>query len=217
MILMKSNYYNFWRRFSGFAALQVRRAVFNTFMKFMMPDKHTTILDVGVTGDLVNEADNYFEKFYLWPSKITALGIEDASYLEKKYPGLKFVKADGKNIPFGDKTFDIVFSSATLEHVGSRENQKKFVEEILRVGKKAFITTPNRFFPVEVHTGIPLLHFLPAKIYRKILRFLGLDFFAREENLNLLSRKELLEIIPENSVKVIKKSISLIVIKNSLR
>ena len=40
-----------------------------------------------------------------------------------------------------------------IEHVGGEEEQRRFVAEVLRVGRRAFITTPNRWFPIEVHTG----------------------------------------------------------------
>ena len=51
--------------------------------------------------------------------------------------------------------------------------------------------TPNRFHPLEFHTKIPIIHWLPKKFYRKILKFLGLKFFADEKNLNLLSEFDL--------------------------
>ena len=54
-----------------------------------------------------------------------------------------------------------------------------------------FLTTPNRWFPVEFHTTIPLLHWLPKKWFRAVLNMMGMSFFANESNLNLLTRKEL--------------------------
>ena len=65
-------------------------------------------------------------------------------------------------MPFADGEFDIVFSNAVIEHVGGREQQRRFVEESLRVARRAFVTTPNRWFPVEVHTRLPLVHWLPG-------------------------------------------------------
>lgn len=49
-----------------------------------------------------------------------------------------------------------------IEHVGSREAQKAFVAELARVAKVVFLTAPNRWFPVEHHTGLPLAHYHPA-------------------------------------------------------
>ena len=48
-----------------------------------------------------------------------------------------------------------------IEHVGGRERQEAFVREALRVGRRVFVTTPNRWFPIEVHTRLPLVHWLP--------------------------------------------------------
>ena len=91
-----------------------------------------------------------------------------------------------------DKEFDFVHSSAVLEHVGSREKQTIFLSEAWRVARKGiFITTPNRWFPVEFHTVMLLAHWLPPNAFRSICRLRGLDFFASEDNLNLLSARGL--------------------------
>ena len=42
----------------------------------------------------------------------------------------------------------------------SRE-QRRFVAELCRVAPRVFISTPNRWFPLEVHTRLPLVHWLP--------------------------------------------------------
>jgi len=38
---------------------------------------------------------------------------------------------------------------------------------------------------------LPLIHWLPKKIHRKILKILNYNFLAEEKNLNLLSTKDL--------------------------
>ena len=44
---------------------------------------------------------------------------------------------------------DLVISNATIEHVGGVLNQKKMIENIIKLTKKIFvITTPNRFHPI---------------------------------------------------------------------
>lgn len=83
-----------------------------------------------------------------------------------------------------------------IEHVGSRALQVEFVAEILRVGRCVFLTTPNRWFPVELHTVIPLAHYLPAPCHRWLFRKPGFGFFSREENLNLLDASDLLSLVP---------------------
>jgi hypothetical protein len=151
-----------------------------------------TILDVGVTSDQTYASSNYVEAWYPHKDKVTACGIDDASFLEQFYPGMRCVQANGLDLPFEDRSFDIVHSSVVLEHVGSFKNQVRFVSECARVARKAsFLTTPNRWFPVEFHTVLPLAHWLPKPVFRALLRRADLAFFAEEANLNLMTGKEL--------------------------
>jgi hypothetical protein len=53
------------------------------------------------------------------------------------------------------------------------------------------LTTPNRWFPVEFHTQLPLLHWLPKAWFRNILERLGHSELAKEENLNLMTERDL--------------------------
>jgi hypothetical protein len=53
--------------------------------------------------------------------------------------------------------------------------------------RAVFITTPNRWFPVEFHTVLPLVHWLPKEIFRSLMRRTGRAFFAEERNLNLMT------------------------------
>ena len=123
---------------------------------------------------------------------ITAVGVDDATFLETLYPGLRFVRADGRHLPFDDNSFDHVHSSAVLEHVGARAQQVLFLKELWRVTRRTlFVTTPNRGFPIEFHTLLPLAHWLPPTIFRALLRKTGRAFFADEQHLNLMTYGEL--------------------------
>jgi len=112
------------------------------------------------------------------------------------YPGMTFKYANALNLPFKSASFELVHSSAVLEHVGSKTNQIKMVEECLRVARRGVcITTPNRWFPIEVHTQVPLIHWLPKPWCRAIYTKIGYGFFADEANLNLVTQRELREIM----------------------
>ena len=175
---------------------QARKKMFHHFTTLTNPKHTDLILDVGVTPDCSLQESNYFEKLYPYPSNITMCSIEDASNLEKIFAGTKFVRLDGGAFPFDDKQFDILFCSAVLEHVGNNEAQGFFIRECLRVAKCIYLTTPNKHFPVEFHTILPLIHLLPQPIHQRLLRMLGMDFWAKTENLNLLSKRTLSELIP---------------------
>lgn len=175
------------------AAFQ-RRKMFDVFLnKCGLPNASATILDIGVTSDQTYEASNYLENWYPYKDKITAAGIDDAKFLEDLYPGLTFVKADACALQFKDRSFDVVHSSAVIEHVGSFDNQIKMIAECARVAHDAFfITTPNRWFPIEFHTVLPLVHWLPKTAFRKLMMQTGRPFFADENNLNLMSSGDLI-------------------------
>jgi hypothetical protein len=171
---------------------KMRREMYDRFVAVARPAAHETILDVGVTSDQSYESSNYLEALYPLKHRLTACGLDDAAFLEARYPGLRFVPADGLALPFDDGSFDVVHSSAVIEHVGSRANQMRFIAELHRVARRVVcLTTPNRWFPVEVHTSVPLLHWLPPSAYRAVLRVTPLRFFADESNLNLLSAADL--------------------------
>jgi hypothetical protein len=173
-------------------ATRVRRRMFSDFMAFFMPTAEASVLDVGVTSDTNYASSNYFEEWYPWKDRITALGLDDAKFLEVRYPGVHFVRANALEMPFGDAKFDYVHSAAVFEHVGSATNQRRLITECARVARYGIcITTPNRRYPVEFHTQLPLLHLLPRELYRALYRMLGYGFFADEVNLNLVSPPEM--------------------------
>lgn len=176
-------------------SMAARRKMFIQLMKHTNITQSTSILDVGVTSNRRQES-NFFEKMYPYSERITAVGIEDAYFLEEEHPGLTYIKADALDLPFPDKSFDLVVSFAVIEHAGNRSKQRAFVRELCRVGKAVYITTPNRWFPIEFHTVLPLIHWLPANIFRKILLLLGMNFYAQEENLNLLTASDLRDLVP---------------------
>jgi hypothetical protein len=170
----------------------MRRQMYQRFLDDSGIKPEDSVLDVGVTSDESYDHSNYLEAWYPHKSRIVALGVDEAGFLERKYPGVRFVRADGRRLPFADLSFDFVHSSAVLEHVGSAERQADFIAEALRVARKGiFLTTPNRWFPVEFHTVLPLVHWLPKSTFRWILRQIGRDFFASEDNLNLLTAGEI--------------------------
>ena len=194
----ESGYYANQPNPAGFVSnlsFRVRRQMLAALLEITGATAETTILDVGATTDRRRES-NFLEKLYPWPASITAVGLEDASFLEGLRPGIRYVQANGMELPFADGSFDLVTAFAVIEHVGSRENQRRFVHELCRVGKSCVVTTPNRRHPMEVHTMLPFLHWLPPETHRRLLRLLGKDFYSREENLNLLDAESLRGMFP---------------------
>ena len=176
-------------------AFKVRRKIYNKLAGKIDLDELKNILDVGVTADSAAAYSNFFECFYPHKERICALSDQSAGHLEELFPGLKFVQGDGCRLPFADDSFDLVFSSAVIEHVGSSQRQQEFIAEALRVSRKyVFLTTPNRWHVFEFHTYWPFLHWLPKKLHRFILSKIGLKYLSKEENLNLLDKRSLQKI-----------------------
>jgi len=180
-------------------SLRVREKQFEIFWKYIKPKKNFKVLDVGIRKDETLVDSNFFEKRYPFSERLTAISVEDVSTLSKKYPKIKFRKVlAGQRLPFPDKFFDIAVSWATIEHVGTRNQQKFFSKELFRVGKRIFITTPNKDFFYEPHSGLFFAHWLPQRYFSKICQFLGKGFWGRIENLNPLSPKDIIKILPKD-------------------
>ena len=148
-------------------------------------------LDIGTTSDEENKSSNLIiknlENVEIFKS-ISNQKIKIGFFTKTKQ---KSITENFSEDEINEFKSDLVVSSAVIEHVGSQRNQEKMIENIFKLTKKIFIiTTPNRSYPVDFHTKIPFLHWLPKKIHRKILGFFGMSFFSREENLNLLYRND---------------------------
>ena len=169
------------------------------FLKEMSPTTSTQVLDIGFSENEYSNTDNYIEKHYPYQNMLTALGIDTPIMFKERYPEVSTVQYDGERFPFEDKQFDIAWSNAVIEHVGIRNRQLMFLEEIKRVSKRAFITTPNRYFPVEVHTRIPILHWLPKFVFDKYLVLVGKDW-ASGEYMHLLSLNDIKSLLADAGI-----------------
>src|SRR5262249_20248051 len=152
------------------------------------PAPDDAILDVGVS-DVVNDAANMLERRYPHPDRITALGLGHGEDFCAAFPQTAYTHIEpNRRLPFDDKTVTIAASNAVLEHVGSAGDQAFFVGELMRVARRVFVTVPNRYFPVEHHTAIPVLHFWDTT-FAPACRWLGKDEWADQKNLILMTRE----------------------------
>jgi SAM-dependent methyltransferase len=198
------------------ASLWNRRRKLALFLHELRPGPETTIVDVGV-GDTgfgtepgVALGHNFFEAMYPWPERITAVSDVPLPNFSQEFPEIASVTASGTDLPFEDDSFDIAFSNAVLEHVGGREEQRRFVHELCRVAPRVFISTPNRRFPVEVHTLMPFLHWLPRRARDRAFAALRRDAWRGVE---LLGRNELLELFPAGAqARIVESRITISVV-----
>jgi len=182
-----------------------RKKIFKIFLKETNYSNKNSLLDIGTTPSTKKEHNTILQQTTN-NKNITCLSNLNCKILKKKFPNIKkFIISDGKKTNLKKSDYDIIHSSATIEHVGKIENQILFVKECLRLGKKyIFITTPNRYYPIDFHTKIPIIHWLPKKIHRNILKFFGLGFYSLEKNLNLLDKISLIKICQKLNIKKFK-------------
>ncbi|HEB89437.1 MAG TPA: class I SAM-dependent methyltransferase [Deltaproteobacteria bacterium] len=158
------------------------------------------MLDVGGTEDFWErmgflEADE---------AEITILNLEAPP---ARSPHVRTLDGNACHMPmFEDDSFDVVFSNSVIEHVGGIEEQRAMANEIRRIGRRYFVQTPNRFFPIEPHFMFPFFQFLPRGLQVWLLMHLDLTFGGRLESVEaaeataasveLLSERAFMDLFP---------------------
>jgi hypothetical protein len=171
------------------------------FIRSFGVTSETRILDVGGTPAnwLLSEVH----------PQVTLLNMPRGQ--ERGEPGFTFVSGDGCQLPFADQSFEIVFSNSVIEHVGAPSQQRRFADEVRRVGKHYWVQTPNRWFPLEPHLLTPLVHWLPRNIQKIwVTRWTVWDWVERPspdrrdfyiqhflDDIRLLSASELAALFPD--------------------
>ena len=192
-------------RVASRVSMRSRERKLQLFLELFRPGPETSVLDVGVTDAPFGggSTDNFFEALYPWPDRVTAVGRTSLDRFAAAFPAVTVVQADGRSLPFADGAFELGFSNAVVEHVGGREEQRRFVHELCRVAERVFVTTPNRWFPLEVHSLVPFAHWLPRRARDRILSRRGFD-----DILEPLGPKELASLFPY-SVRVVNRGMTL--------
>jgi len=175
------------------------------------------VLDIGTTNDTKNKSSNFIVKnlknvknFYSISDQLIT-----SSFFKKTLQ--KSITENFSEYEIENLKSDLVISNATIEHVGNYDNQKAMINNMIKLSKKMIIiSTPNRYHPLEFHTKIPFIHWLPKNIHRKILKNIGLTFFSKEENLNLLSKSDFNSFVENEKVKSEFRYIKFLFLKSNL-
>jgi Methyltransferase domain len=194
------------RRVASRVSLRSRERKLRRFLDLLAPDPQTTVVDIGVTNAPFGggSTDNFFEAMYPWPERITGVGNTELDRFAVAFPRVRAVRADGRDLPFADGEFDIGFSNAVVEHVaGGRDGQRRFVHELCRVARRVYVTTPNRWFPLEVHTLLPFVHWLPPAARLRLLPY--------DDVLDPLGPREFASLFPYR-VRVLNNGMTLIAV-----
>ena len=182
-------------------ATRMRRARFALFLSLLRKiDGPVSILDIGGTQEfwnLMTEGENI-------DARITLLNIDHQQVTSAMFTS---AVGDARRMPeFADKSFDVVFSNSVIEHVGSYEDQKMMAAEVMRVGRRYFVQTPNKRFPLEPHFLFPYFQYLPMSVRAQLVHRFDIGWYkrmpslekAREEvqSIQLLTRKKFEALFP---------------------
>ena len=179
-------------------------------------DESTKILDLGsetgsnihaiLQGTTVNPANVYIADIH-------------SELLEKGRETFGFVPVlidESKALPFPDQYFDVVYCSSVIEHVTVRkeyvwsmssgkqfrreslDRQRQFAAEIERTAKQYFVQTPYKHFPIESHSWLPFVGWLPRSLLIPFLR-LSNSFWIKKTSpdWHLLNKKQLASLFDE--------------------
>jgi SAM-dependent methyltransferase len=197
-------------RVAARVSLRSREHKLQLFRDLLSPGPETTVVDVGVTDAPFGSGstDNFFEALYPWPERVTAVGHTSLEHFAAAFPAVTVVQADGRDLPFADGQFDLGFSNAVVEHVaGGRGAQRRFVAELCRVANRVFVTTPNRYFPIDPHSLLPFVHWLPdSPSRRRLLAARGFD-----DVLDPLGPAELASLFPY-PVRIVSRRMTLVAV-----
>lgn len=141
--------------------------------------------------------------------QITILNIE----LKEKSadPRFEIMQGDARDVPhLASGRFDFVYSNSLIEHVGRWSDMKRTAAEIRRLAPAYYVQTPNYWFPVDPHSNMPLLHWLPLPIQRRIVSAKARGFYKKPESFDeamgiidgtsMLDRKQMAELFPDAEV-----------------
>jgi hypothetical protein len=151
-------------KISGKISPHFRRRRFRKFLETFSPTPSMRILDVGGLPRAWLGVPIESEITIL---NVTPLDDFEGSFLQ---PNHVAVMGDGTRLPYEDQSFDIVFSNSVIEHLGTWEKQQAFAAEACRVGKRYWIQTPAKEFPLEPHYFGPFVHWFSKPIQKRLLR-----------------------------------------------
>ena len=183
---------------------QFREKRFSFFLKKINKmQKPVTILDLGGKINFWENRDLAGNNEY----KITIVNIEKETSI---YSNIHCEIGDATNLnKFNTKSFNIVHSNSVIEHLYNFNNQSKMASEIIRVGQKHIVQTPNKYFFIEPHYLLPFFQFFPDKlkylilIKTKLSRLKKWDKnFAKQyiKEIRLLSMKEMKVLFPNSKI-----------------
>lgn len=101
---------------------------------------------------------------------------------------IRYIIADAHKLPLSGESFDMISMLSVVEHLKQPGIAIQEAFRVLKAGGEFVIQFPNRYFPVELHTGLPNPIFLPRFARKRLLGWLGYGYWL--DNVRLPIKKE---------------------------
>jgi Methyltransferase domain len=175
---------------------RLRKGKLDLFLGLIADEGKNTLLDVGGNSGIDSEWLPLYQEF----REVVAVNLNPAPD-PYSLPHVRRMVGDGCCLPFADGSFEWVFSNAVIEHVGGWREQERFAKEIQRVAARGyFVTTPNKYFPIEPHAMLPFYQFLPVFVQKKVAPY-SPGYMRAYEEINLLSAGQMKKLFPGAQVR----------------
>lgn len=226
-----------------------RNYVFERFPKASLPEKEKIIRDwINKMNDSKHLVSDFKQRvgdptgkrildagcgngglsiaFWMAGAKPTGIDIEkdlyDIALRQKEAYGadIDFHLYDGFKLPFPSNEFDMAVSVSVLEHTTDPVMYLSEIMRVLKPGGFLYLGFPNKLWPMETHTRIPMLTYLPAFVRPRVVSLLGrnpleennlhfYNYFNLQKMLKQSAGEYVWSIIPEEgkSKNIIKKII----------
>ena len=179
---------------------EIRARRMQTFLNLVKPPAGAKIIDLGGTPFLWSLLDglNFDVTLVNLPSEERAADVP---------PEFRMIYADACELQqlFPDKYFDVVFSNSVIEHVGDRDRQHAFAQEVLRLADAYWVQTPCPSFPIEAHTGTPFYWQRSERARQRLIENWEKTLPAWSEMVRgtrAISQQELQELLPHSSLYI---------------
>jgi hypothetical protein len=113
------------------------------------------VLDLGGTIEFWQSASDR-------PAHLTLLN--QGATPDSRLPWAEVLSGDACSPPdiVTRRSFDLVYSNSTIEHVGGHARRQQFAESVHGLGEHMWVQTPYRYFPIEPHFVFPWFQHLPV-------------------------------------------------------
>jgi len=86
---------------------------------------------------------------------------------------IHYIIANAHKLPFEDSSFDLVSMFSSIEHMQARELALQEALRVLKRNGELVMQFPNRYFPLDLHTGLINPVFVPVFARRKLFTCIG--------------------------------------------